>query len=223
MTISRLADDPTLTVPRFFMHPVQDPIKSKEIGRPFLVDVPHVEIALAANKQSRPVFPANSIWRTEVRRTDYGEEVVEVTYAMRFQKQYDEFVRGDKQSISGTHLSEAPFLTSAQRLNLKGLNIHTVEALSMIDGPSIKMLGAEGRDLKNQAAAYLEKAKQGVDVLQLSDALSLRDSKIEELQRQLASLLPSTAEQTPVATATENAVVTDDVFKDFNDEDSTLR
>ena len=217
MPISHIADDPTLITAVFENIAVYDPIKSKEAGRPMVKDVPHVRITMAANRQSQPVFPANSIWKTVRKKTDWGEELEEVTYAMRFPKQYAEFVAGGPQSFNGTLLTEIPSLTSADRLNLKGLNVHTAEALEALDGPALKMLGPNGREMKNAATAYLEKARAAVGSGQLADALSIRDGEIERLKQQIAALTPA---QTDTSRETiPLSVSTVSTFDTFTDED----
>ena len=65
---------------------------------------------------------------------------------------------------AGTPLSELTFLSQGKRLELKALNIHTAEALASLDGGPLKMLGIGGREMKNQAAAYLAKAAGNADV-----------------------------------------------------------
>jgi hypothetical protein len=74
-----------------------------------------------------------------------------VTYAEVYNEQYRKFKAGQQQTVSGTPLSEAPFLTEGKRRELRALNIHTVEQLAGLDGANLKTLGMGGREWKNQA------------------------------------------------------------------------
>lgn len=201
-----------LLAPRFFSHPVKDDEASKKAGRPIFKDVDHVEIRMAGNKHTVGVFPALSTWMTRMVKTDYGEEPEKITYALRFNKQYLEYKAGNSQSFSGTPLSEAPFLTEGKRQELRALHVNTVEALATIDGQPLKALGPGGRELKNQAIAYMEKAKDGVGSTRLADELSKRDAQIEELMRQVAEMKGGPAEK-PASAETVNT------FETFTDED----
>lgn len=194
MTIHHIPDDEKGITPVFELLPVHNEAKSKLAGRPIFDDVEHVRIYIAGfSKEKQPVFPAHEIWRWQDKVTNWGTvEKSPITYAERFSRQYMEFKGGGKQTLSGTPLSEAPFLTNAQRSELRGIQIHNVETLSTIDGSSLKMLGPGGRDLKNQAIAYLEKAAKGVTSNEMADALSKSEAKIEALQRQIDSMISQT-------------------------------
>lgn len=214
----RIPDEPAGVTGVFEWLPVYNEAKSKVAGIPKYDEIAVVRITLAANKHTQGVFPANEIWRYETIPSEYGEERVPLTYAMRFPKQYQEFVNGGKQSFSGTILAELPFLSAAKRLELKGLNVHTAEALAALDGPQLKMLGPQGRDLKNQATAYLANAKANAGSVKMADELSVRDAKIAELERRLEGLTPAasapvTAEAEPV-----DAKVAEG-FSDYEDDD----
>jgi hypothetical protein len=217
MTISRIQDDEKGVTAVFEMFPVLNPEKSKLSGRPVFDEIELCRVYLAANKQTVGAFPANSIWINKDMPTEWGTtEKTPITYAMRFNKQYLEFKAGGKQSFSGTLLSELPFLNQAKRLELKALNIHTAEALASLDGAALKMLGPGGRELKNQATAYIEKAREGVGANELADKLSQRDARIQELERRIESILPASVQagETPVPAKEE----TINAFAQFDDE-----
>ncbi len=220
MTVTRLTDDEKGLTPVFEMYPQHNEAKSKLAGRPIFdeIELCRVYIAGYAKEKSLAV-PAHEVCRFEKRMTDYGvEERIPVTYAMRFNKQYLEFKQGGPQSFSGTLLSELPFLSQAERLELKALHIHTAEALAALEGQSLKMLGPGGRDKKNKALAYLESAEKNKGSQQLADELSKRDAQIAELQRRLDSVAPASGD------AVETAPVSDATIKGFETfEDDDLR
>src|SRR5690348_14260170 len=151
-----MSDSNALVVATFRMHSTQNKKKSQEAGRPIFDDIEVCEIRLAANKQTVAVFPAHEVWKWQETPDGWREQV---TYAMRFPEQYKRFKEGQAQVQSGTPLDELPFLTQGKRLELKALNIYTAESLAALDGSPLKLLGVGGRELKNQAQAYLDNAK----------------------------------------------------------------
>jgi hypothetical protein len=185
-------DNKALINARFFVHTEPDEAKSKAAGRPIYREYEAVELRFAANKQTVHVAPAHEEYRID--KNFQTGEVNKITYAMDFNEQYKKFKEGVAQDQSGTPLSELPFLTASKRLELKALSIHTAEALAALDGPNLRNLGMDGRELKNQAQAYLDKAAGSVDVVKMA-------ATIAQLQEKLARL-----EGQPVATAAADDV-----------------
>ncbi|NTB01075.1 hypothetical protein [Agrobacterium tumefaciens] len=153
--------------------------ESKKKGRPVYDDQEVCEIRFSGNKQTVGVFPAHE--QSEWAEDPVTNERVRITYAQKYNDQYKKFKAGAAQAASGTPVEELPFLTQGKRLELKALNIYTAEALAALDGNNLKMLGMGGRELKNQAQAYLDNAAKGAD---LAAVLSEND----ELRRRLAEL-----------------------------------
>lgn len=152
---------------------VKDDHASKAAGRPIYRDEIHCEVRIPGDRYYQPVVPAHSMWR----RIE-GEEV---TYAMRFARQYNRFIDGLDQIAVGTPLSELTFLTESKRQELRGLKIYTAEALAGLEGSHLKSLGAAGHELKTQAKAYLEAANGAGRAAALA-------AQVEELKSQVAML-----------------------------------
>lgn len=200
-----------LVVARFFIHTVQNEKKSKEAGRPIYDEYEAVEIRFSANKYTKHVAPAHEIFKTE--RNFQSGEVTQLTYAMAYNDQYKKFKAGLDQTQSGTPLAELPFLTQAKRLELKALNIHTAEALATLDGSPLKQLGMGGRELKNQAQAYLDKAAGSVDVVKMAATIVAMQEEIARLKGVPASVLddPSSSELITAATSPFMDMGADDI------------
>lgn len=164
-----MQNNDALVVPFFKSVAVEDEKASKKAGRPIFKDMEVVEIRIAGDRNFAPVFPAHSMWR----RVD-GDEI---TYADRWPDAYARFKEGQEQVAHGTPLSELPFLTEGKRQELRGLKVYTAEALASLDGKNLTNLGPKGREFKDQAAAYLERAK-GVAV---DTALRARIEELEAL------------------------------------------
>jgi hypothetical protein len=188
-----------LIVPRFFVHTTPDAKATKEAGRPMFKDMECVEIRMAANKQTVAVFPAHDTWKWD----EIDGIRQPITYAMRFPDQYKRFKANEAQAMSGTPLEELPFLTQAKRSELKALSIYTAEALASLDGSPLKQLGMGGRELKNQAEAYLNRATDSAAVTRLA-------AEVEQLRAALAAAqqAPASPEEAPVASP----------FNDMDDE-----
>jgi hypothetical protein len=178
-----------LVVPRFYIHTTENKAKSKLAGRPIFDDMEVVEVRFAGNRQTVSVFPAHAICgQIQGEDGDYRP----TTYAERWPDQYKRFKAKQQQVAAGTPVDELPFLTQAKRSELKALSIYTAEALAALDGQELKNLGQGGRELKNQAQAYLDRASGSADVTAMA-------SKIEELTQLVAELrsdkLPATASE----------------------------
>lgn len=139
---------------------VLNPSKTREAGRPIHDDYEEVEIRIPGSRSTTSIHPVTerSHWGIDPITGDQ----VPITYAERFSDQYRQFKAHAQQTKSGTPLGSAPFLTEARRAELRALNIYTVEALASLDGQELKNIGQGGRDLKNQAEAFIEDAKKGV-------------------------------------------------------------
>ena len=181
-----MADNSDLVHATFKIFTTKNEAKSKEAGRPIFDDMEVCEIRMAANKQTVAVFPAHEVagW---VDSMDGTRE--EQTYAMKYAEQYKRFKAGEAQAMSGTPLEELPFLTQSKRMELKALNIYTAEALSMLDGQPLKMLGIGGRELKNQASAYLANAAGSADATKMAAEIEA----LKETVRQLTAVQPKPA------------------------------
>lgn len=158
-------------------HPNKE--KSKIAGRP-IYDEPTevVEVRFAGDRNKVSVFPAHVICGEVV---DEDGDTQRITYAQRWQKQYDRFKAKLQQVAEGTPLAELPFLTEGKRMELRALNIYTAESLAALDGQPLKNLGQGGREWKNQAQAYLDNAAGTADVTGMA-------AKIADLEQLVAEL-----------------------------------
>ena len=167
---------------------MENAAESLKEGRPIFEDVEVCEIRAPGMKDWK-VFPAHffSHWITD----PFTGGQRQVTYSERFKHQYRQFREHAAQTKVGTPLDYAKFLTDARRAELRAVNVYTVEALAAVDGAELKNLGIGGRDLKNQAIAYLEETKSGASTKQIEvelEALRARNVILEEDVATLRSL-----------------------------------
>jgi len=205
-----MANEEARLVVTFRADKIKNEAKSKEAGRPIFDDIELCEIRAAGDRNTVKVFPAHAFHRWNV--TPEGEQEPE-TYAQRWRDQYRRFKERRDQVQEGTPLSELPFLTEAKRAELKALSIYTAETLAALDGQNLKTLGVGGRELKNQAQAYIDNASGSAEVTRMA-------SQIAELQAQIAAMSQVTTPSQITATSQAEAPKAgNDDLEAFSDDD----
>lgn len=155
---------------RFFSEPAELPGKSAEAGRPIYEDRDYVGIT-------------NPGSRDEVVRLvkDKAKQDEYVSWA------YKRWKATQEQHVEGTPLETVPFVGKAQVMELKAMNIHTLEHLAeMPDTVKQRIMG--GTDLAKRAKAYLETAGDMAAATKLQHELTLRDKEIEALRKQVTDM-----------------------------------
>ena len=204
-----MADKPHLHV-EFIMQPVEDRNASREAGRPIFTEKEFCRIRWAGDNKRELVEPAHQFIDRDP-ETNMGR-----TYAQKFAEHYRLFkANQDQSAVNGTPLSEVPFLTEAKRAELRALNIMSLESLAGLDGPPLKRLGMGGRELVNQAKAWLDKAAGAALETRLAGENAALREEIEAMKAQIASLAnkPAAApKQEPVSSGPSP-------FAEWQDED----
>lgn len=182
-------------VATFRHHAIKNDTATAKQGRLICDDMEVCDIRFAGSR-AMSTFPATAVSHWEIEQ-ESGEQIP-VTYAERFQRQYQQFKSATHQTKSGTPLLYVPFLTEGKRAELRALNIYTVEALATIDGQELKNLGQYGRDLKNKAQEFIDQSVTHAPNTQLQaelDALKARNMMLEEdskALKQIAENQPAT-------------------------------
>ena len=159
----------------------------------------HAELnAFESRKQNRKIFddhiyirimaPANRLMMIERRASDEDK--------LRFSTQYSRFFKGQTQLSSGTPLSELHTITAAQVMELKALNVETIEQLAGIPDTTAQLMGVGGLEIKRRAQRFMD----------LSTDKTVQGEKIRSLETQLAELLAERA-ATQAAQATAQPTV----------------
>jgi hypothetical protein len=175
-------------IPVFKIIPIHNVGKSKDQGRPIYDDVEVVEVRFAGDRQRVGVFPAHAFAGHRVNDEGYEEEI---TYAQKYSDQYRRFKDKHQQIAEGTPVDELAFLTAAKRSELKALNILTAEALAALDGRELQALGMGGRQLKDQAAAYLKAANGTAEVTKLAADNVALQAQLNEMRQEVAQIRES--------------------------------
>jgi hypothetical protein len=180
------------TQPRFFMDPVQDEAATAREGRPIFRERELVQL-LIPGSPNQPTFEVND------------------EYRKRWPTQYEQFKKGLEPALNGTPLEQWPILNRSMVLELKALQIFTVEQLAALSDVHLQQIKMAGRRLRDLAQAYLDDSKHEAlltEVTRRNEELETRlaeqDAKIasqdELLQRLSSQLLAMRDAPHPLAT-----------------------
>lgn len=159
------------TFPRFFMHQEQDPVASEREGRPIFREIEMVEIIMPGIAHlNKPAFKVTDEHR------------------QRWPDHYDRFKKGQQMSLDGTPIEQWPILTRGMVLELKALEIHTVEACATLTDHAIQRIPMYGRKLRDLAKAYLDDADRMAEVTRLTEEKAKDTARMAELENKVAEL-----------------------------------
>lgn len=175
-------DTPLLAV-GFCLYPVQNEQKSAEAGRPIYEDKEYVKIVVPGDRNSVVFQPAT-------------EE-----HKRRFPRAYEAFKNRTQIADQGTPLEHWPVINRGLCLTLKAAHIHTVEALAQVSDANLQQLGMGMRELRDQARAYIQHAKDNAGLHKLAAENQQLREQLAEQQRQIAELSQRVSQLTLQATA----------------------
>lgn len=178
-----MQDNNDLLTVTFRLHSIHNETRSKEKGRPIYDDMEVCDIKFAGDSKKAATFPAH-----EAEPNASRKKGVPVTYAEVYNAQYRAFKDGIADVTSGTPIAELPFLTEGKRSELRALSINTAEALAALDGQPLARLGMGGRDLKNKAMAFLQKANGSADLTRLAADNDALQRVVQDMQSQIIEL-----------------------------------
>ncbi len=162
-TRQNAGDDSLFVV--FYMGVLKNDAKSVEQGRPIFDDVECVRIIIPGDKNTINDRPASAHDK------------------QRFSKQYAMFKQGlsEEEQVSGTRLTEWPFLTRGQCEELKYIGIKTVEQLAEVrDDITLKVPGLI--TLKQNAQVWLGKTKNAAEAAKQAKVMADQASRISSLE-----------------------------------------
>ena len=157
-------DDQLLVI--FYMGVLPNDGKTVEMGRPIFDDVESVKIIVPGDRNNVVDRPATAQDK------------------QRFRKQYEAFKAGksEDEQLSGTRLTEWPFLTRGQCEEFRYLGIRTVEQLAEVrDDVCLKVPGLT--QLKRNAAIWLDKAKGTAESAKTARLISEQNNQIETMKK----------------------------------------
>jgi capsule polysaccharide export protein KpsE/RkpR len=153
---------------RFYTEAVEQSGKSLEAGRPIYMEVDFVAIT---NPGSRDEFITKA--EHKAKQDEF------VAWA------YKKWKATQEQVVDGTPLETVPFLNKAQIMELKALNVHSLESLANLpDTAKQRFMGSV--ELSKKAKAYLNSATDTALVTKLQSELDKRDRDMEAMKKQMA-------------------------------------
>jgi hypothetical protein len=175
----------------FGFYPVKDGRASQQAGRAVYKDVEFVRIAVPGDRNSLYFQPAQDSHRA------------------RFPQAYHAFKQRDHTPIVGTPIEHWAPVSRAVALNLKAMHVHTVEDLAVVHDGNIDHIGANGRELREQAKAWLASAERSAETLKLAKDKQALQDQLAAMQAQLVALQDQVGSKAaPKASAEPPAVPT---------------
>lgn len=159
----------------FFSDAIIDENETKIQGRPIYRNVDML----------RMMFPGDTTKEVIriVRTEPQGREPADPD---RFPRQWAAYKSQIQQVQDGTPIEQWPPINKAQSLELKAMNIHTVEQLAATSDVNLKWMGA--RQLRDNAIAWLNEAKSGAETIALRNQIDDLKREIEALKNTNAAL-----------------------------------
>lgn len=154
--------------PRFYKKAVRNEGKTLETGYPQFDEREFVEITIAGDNKTQIDKPVSDRER------------------QRWPTVYKAFVEEGKQIIEGFPIEQWPLLSLGQVEKLKFISVRTVEQLAGLDDNGLSAYGPGGRDLQNQAKAFIDKATDSKDYSKLASENDSMKADIEMLKKQLS-------------------------------------
>lgn len=162
----------------FYVEAIEDQEESIKQGRPIYRDVEMTSIRILGDQKTHVVRPVDL----------KGSNTVP-SDPDRWPRQWAAFKNKQVVTEVGTPITEWPPVSKSQAMNLKSLNIHTVEALAQVSDSNLGNIGMGARDLRDKAIAFLDQAKDGSGLVKLQEENKDLRTKIEALQNQMAAFM----------------------------------
>ena len=161
--------------PRFFVDAIKNNAESEKAGRPIFDSKTMVEIRIPGDK--------NMTWVGEV--NDKHKE--------RWPDHWAAFQKGELRAASGTPLEEwpNPELTKGRVAELKAMDILSVEELAGVSDGLLPKMGMGARELRDQAKAYIDRAKGGAG----NAAMVAELARLKEMVERLTGNVPPAVAQ----------------------------
>ena len=187
---------------------VENKAKSRAEGRPIFEQQEQVHIRFVGDTKKELVAPAHEKCARDPGNGQW------ISYAQLYHKHYDAFKSGQEVAGEGTPIEELHFIDAAKRAELKALHVHTAEALAGLEGVNLSRLGMYGREPKEKAQAYIDKAKDSALETRLAAENAQLRARLEALEAQAGRATP--AEPT-APTEPEPDAPAETVFESWDD------
>lgn len=165
----------------FGLHPKIDRKATAEEGREVYRDVEYCRIEVPGDKSSLYFQPA-----TDDKRR-------------RYPRAYAAYKARNETPMIGTPIETVAWITRATAMNLRALNIATLEALAEVSDGHIDKLGTAGREWRERARVQIKDARDSATSASLVSELRKRDETIAGMQAQIQALQAEASDGEDVA------------------------
>ena len=164
------------SVPRFHMRAVEDPVESEKMGHPVFKDVEWIEVMHPGSQNSVPSC------RVRQHHIDFYHEA------------YEAFKRGEEVPLEGFPITEWAPISRAVSETLKGMGVHTVEALADMPLTSAQHMPTNIQSLRIKAQRFLK--EHNSEQAQINTLKAENKTLIERLEK-LEALSSDKEEESP--------------------------
>ena len=112
-------------------------------------------------------------------------------WLLRYKKAYEHWLLGQEIPLEGTSIKGWGMISPAQKENLLGINIRTVEDLANCNDEAIRRIGMGGVDLRNRAVGWLKSLNSSGNISQIFAEIQREN---EELRKSIETLTAKLAE-----------------------------
>lgn len=114
---------------------------------------------------------------------------VDDTVKERYASRYNAWLEGREEPVEGTPITMWPGASPAVAATLKGLAVHTVEALAGANDSILERIGPGARALQEKAKTWLASAEDIGKVAEQVAALTIENAELKERNAQLTQAL----------------------------------
>lgn len=166
---------------RMWRDALQNNFLSEKFNRPIFDEVILVEVISPGSRDSSPVFELKRIYAPEmgIPEPSLGPKYLELEEYVKA------FERGEIDGMhAGTPLSEWNAVSKSFAASLRAASIFTVEGLANLPDTRLVVVGPDGRQWRDKAAAYLESTKgEGHAVALAAENGVLRADKAQQAEQ----------------------------------------
>lgn len=169
--------DDSAVFAEFYHRPVKMEFQSEQEGRPIFKDVPYLCITFPGDRTKN--------WDQPVKMNDDSSGPSD---PHRFPRQWEAFQRQQEQIPDGTPLTEFAAFGRARVMELKAMNIHTVEQFAGVPDGQIESLGLGARKERDLCRNSLDKTASLSHITKLESENEVLKADISLLQQQVKEL-----------------------------------
>jgi len=179
---------PDGSILRFFYDSERNDRASIAEGRAIFDTVLFVDVITPGQKSSTPRFEIERTWSEHSKKALGIMNDTKRSYKYNeYAEQIERFKRDEKGvDLGGTPLKMWPRIDRGLASTLMSVNVHTVEALAALPDIHLDVIGMGGRELREQAKAFLATAAGSIDVSVMTDKISSLETENTRMRADVA-------------------------------------